>query len=53
MKVVVSWLRDLCPTELPAVELAELLGSRGAEVESIATARWIRSSARAGSFSSR
>ena len=35
MKVVVSWLRELCPTELPAAELAELLGSRGAEVESI------------------
>ncbi len=35
MKVVVSWLRELCPTELDAEELAEMLTGRGAEVESI------------------
>ena len=35
MKIFVPWLRDLCPTELDAEELAELLTSKGAEVESI------------------
>jgi phenylalanyl-tRNA synthetase beta chain len=35
MKVPVSWLRELCPTELSAEELAELLTSKGAEVEGI------------------
>jgi phenylalanyl-tRNA synthetase beta chain len=35
VKVVLSWLRRLCPTELSAEELAELLTSKGAEVESI------------------
>jgi phenylalanyl-tRNA synthetase beta chain len=35
VKVVYSWLRELIPTELSAEELAELLTSRGAEVESV------------------
>ena len=35
MRVVLSWLRELCPTELSAEELAELLTGRGAEVEAI------------------
>jgi phenylalanyl-tRNA synthetase beta chain len=35
VKVVLSWLRELCPTELGAEELAELLTHKGAEVESI------------------
>ena len=35
MKVVLSWLRELCPTDRSAEELAELLTSRGAEVEAI------------------
>lgn len=35
MKVVLSWLRELCPTDLSAEELAELLTHKGAEVESI------------------
>ena len=35
MKVVLSWLRELCPTDLSAEELAELLTSKGAEVEAI------------------
>ena len=35
MKVVLTWLRELCPTDLSADELAELLTSKGAEVESI------------------
>jgi phenylalanyl-tRNA synthetase beta chain len=35
MRVVVSWLRELCPTELSADELAELLTRKGAEVESV------------------
>lgn len=35
MKIVVSWLRSLCPTDIGAPELAELLTSKGAEVESI------------------
>ena len=35
VKVVLSWLRELCPTDLSAEELAELLTSKGAEVEAI------------------
>jgi phenylalanyl-tRNA synthetase beta chain len=35
MKVVLNWLREFCPTELSAEELAELLTHKGAEVESI------------------
>jgi len=35
MRVVVSWLRELCPVDLPVEDLAELLTSRGAEVERI------------------
>lgn len=35
MKAVVSWLRELCPTDLSAEELAELLTAKGAEVEEV------------------
>ena len=35
MKVVVSWLKEYCPTDLSPEELAELLTSKGAEVEEI------------------
>src|SRR5919201_5861977 len=35
VKIFVPWLRDLCPTELDAEDLAEVLTSKGAEVESI------------------
>jgi len=35
VKVVLNWLRELCPTPLSADDLAELLTSKGAEVESI------------------
>jgi phenylalanyl-tRNA synthetase beta chain len=35
VKVVLSWLREFCPTDLSAGELAELLTHKGAEVESI------------------
>lgn len=35
MRVVLSWLREFCPTELSAEELAELLTSKGAEVEAV------------------
>ncbi len=35
MKVVLSWLREFCPTELSAEELAEILTAKGAEVERI------------------
>jgi phenylalanyl-tRNA synthetase beta chain len=35
VRVVVSWLRELCPTDLSAEELAELLTRKGAEVESV------------------
>ena len=35
MKVVLNWLRELCPTDLSAQDLAELLTSKGAEVESV------------------
>ena len=35
MRVVLSWLRELCPTERSAEDLAELLTAKGAEVEAI------------------
>ncbi len=35
MKIVLSWLRESCPVELGPEELAELLTSKGAEVESV------------------
>ncbi|MDP9296613.1 MAG: phenylalanine--tRNA ligase subunit beta, partial [Actinomycetota bacterium] len=35
MKVVLSWLREFCPTELPAEELAERLTAIGVKVEEI------------------
>lgn len=35
MKVVLSWLREFCPAELSAEELAEILTAKGAEVERI------------------
>jgi phenylalanyl-tRNA synthetase beta chain len=35
MRVVLSWLRELAPTDLGADELAELLTSKGAEVERV------------------
>jgi phenylalanyl-tRNA synthetase beta chain len=35
VKVVLSWLRELCPTERSAEDLAELLTRKGAEVEAI------------------
>jgi phenylalanyl-tRNA synthetase beta chain len=35
VKVVLNWLRELCPTDLSAEDLAELLTSKGAEVEAI------------------
>jgi phenylalanyl-tRNA synthetase beta chain len=35
VKVVLSWLRELCPTERSAEDLAELLTAKGAEVEAI------------------
>jgi phenylalanyl-tRNA synthetase beta chain len=35
VKIVLSWLREICPTDLSAEELAELLTHKGAEVESI------------------
>src|SRR5712691_5964456 len=35
MKVVLSWLRERCPTELPPEELAETLSVRGAHVEAV------------------
>jgi phenylalanyl-tRNA synthetase beta chain len=35
VKVVLSWLREFCPTELEAGELAEVLTHKGAEVEAI------------------
>lgn len=35
MKVVLSWLREFCPTDLAADELAEMLTSRGVKVEGI------------------
>jgi phenylalanyl-tRNA synthetase beta chain len=35
VKVVLSWLRELCPTDRSAEDLAELLTGKGAEVEAI------------------
>lgn len=35
MKVVLSWLREFCPTDLDPDELGDLLASRGMHVESI------------------
>ena len=35
MKVPVSWLREVVPTELSADELAELLTAKGAEVDAV------------------
>ena len=35
MRVVLSWLREMCPTERSAEDLAELLTAKGAEVEAI------------------
>jgi phenylalanyl-tRNA synthetase beta chain len=35
VRVPLSWLRDYCPTSLPADELAELLTDHGVEVERI------------------
>lgn len=35
MKIVLSWLREICPVELPVEELGELLDRRGAHVEAI------------------
>ena len=35
MKVVLSWLREFCPVDLSADELAEILTAKGAEVERI------------------
>jgi phenylalanyl-tRNA synthetase beta chain len=35
VRIVLSWLRESCPVELAAEALAELLTSRGAEVEGI------------------
>jgi len=35
VKIVLSWLRECCPTDLGAEELADLLTAKGAEVESI------------------
>jgi phenylalanyl-tRNA synthetase beta chain len=35
VRVPVSWLREMAPTELSAGELAELLTSKGAEVEAV------------------
>jgi phenylalanyl-tRNA synthetase beta chain len=35
MRVVLSWLRELAPNDLEAEELAELLTSKGAEVERV------------------
>jgi len=35
VKIVLGWLREFCPTDLSAEELAEILTHKGAEVESI------------------
>jgi phenylalanyl-tRNA synthetase beta chain len=35
MRVVLSWLREFCPTDLPAEELADVLSVRGVHVEGI------------------
>ncbi len=36
MKILLSWLREMCPTDLSAEELAHLLTPRGVKVEGIA-----------------
>jgi phenylalanyl-tRNA synthetase beta chain len=41
MRVPVSWLRELCPTDRSIEQIAETLSSRGAGVESI-TYPWAR-----------
>ena len=49
MKVVLSWLRESCPTDLSAEELAELLTRKGAEATLRAgLARWAESVRPAG-----
>jgi phenylalanyl-tRNA synthetase beta chain len=35
MRVVLSWLRELCPTDLSADEIAQLLTAKGAGVEAV------------------
>ncbi|HEY1330149.1 MAG TPA: phenylalanine--tRNA ligase subunit beta [Actinomycetota bacterium] len=35
MRIVVSWLRELCPTDLPADEIAERIIANGVHVEEI------------------
>jgi phenylalanyl-tRNA synthetase beta chain len=35
VRIPLSWLREFCPVELGAEDLAELLGAKGAEVEGI------------------
>ena len=35
MKIVLSWLRELCPVELGADELAELIARQGVKVEDV------------------
>ncbi|HCO02730.1 MAG TPA: phenylalanine--tRNA ligase subunit beta, partial [Actinobacteria bacterium] len=35
VKVPLSWLRELCPTDLPPDELAERLTARGVHVEAV------------------
>ena len=35
MRIVLSWLREFCPTDLSAEDLADLLTRKGAEVEAI------------------
>src|SRR5262245_33241501 len=35
MKVVLSWLREFCPTDLPADEIATLLTGVGVKVEEV------------------
>ncbi len=35
MRIVLSWLREFAPTDLPAPELAELITQRGVKVEGI------------------
>ena len=35
MRVLLSWLREFCPVELPPVDLAELLTFKGLNVEGL------------------
>lgn len=35
MRVPLSWLREFCPTELPAEEVADVLTAHGVEVEAV------------------